>query len=116
MDIQNNGLATRPGIRKRGRQRRRRRDDIRVYEGATWTIIEINRNEWSLHEEGYILHWMNTAYMMIMMRIGPLCRHLSSIYKKYITNQRKVVFKGTGHVWQIVKDQYILNWCIPTGA
>ena len=51
----------RTGKRKRGRQRRRWRDDIRVYAGITWTRTARNRNEWHLREEGYILHWMNTA-------------------------------------------------------
>ncbi len=51
----------RTGKRKRGRQRRKWRDDIRVYAGTTWTRTARNRNEWHFHDEGYILHWMNTA-------------------------------------------------------
>ena len=44
----------RTGKRKRDRRRRRWRDGIRVYAGATWTRTARNRNEWRLHEEGYI--------------------------------------------------------------
>ena len=40
------GWQPKTGKRKRGRQRRIWRDDR-----------DRNRNEWRLHEEGYILHW-----------------------------------------------------------
>ena len=36
------------GKRKRGRRRRRWRDDIMVYAGTTWTRNARNRNEWRL--------------------------------------------------------------------
>ena len=36
----------RTGKRKRGRQRRRWRVDIRVYAGTSWTRTARNRNEW----------------------------------------------------------------------
>ena len=54
----------RTGKRKRDRRRRRWRDGIRVYAGATWTRTARNRNEWRRHKEGYILHWFKDEMMM----------------------------------------------------
>ena len=57
----------RTGKTKRGRQRRRWRDDIRVYAGITWTRTARNGNEWHLHEDGYVLHLDEHSLMMIII-------------------------------------------------
>ena len=48
----------RSGKRKRGRQKRRWRDDITAYRGVTWSREARNRNEWKMLEEGFILQRM----------------------------------------------------------
>ena len=50
----------RNGKRKRGRQKRRWRDDITSYMGTTaWTRTAMTRPEWKRLEAGFIEHWMN---------------------------------------------------------
>ena len=45
----------REGKRRRGRQKRRWRDDITTYMGtATWTRNARNRREWNCYEEGFV--------------------------------------------------------------
>ena len=44
----------RTGKRKRGRQKRRWRDDITSYLGTTWTRIARDRDKWVMLQEGYI--------------------------------------------------------------
>lgn len=51
----------RTGKRKRGRQKKRWRDDITSYLGTTWTRQARERQLWKDHEEGYIRQWMDTA-------------------------------------------------------
>jgi hypothetical protein len=51
----------RTGKRKRGRQKRRWRDDLTTYLGTTWARLAADRTSWKDHEEGYIRHWMDTA-------------------------------------------------------
>ncbi|XP_072051533.1 uncharacterized protein [Amphiura filiformis] len=46
----------RTGRRRRGRQKRRWRDDITSYIGTTWARIAQDRETWKLHEEGYSRH------------------------------------------------------------
>ena len=47
------------GKRKRGRQKRRWRDDITAYMGAaTWTRAALTRQRWKMLKEGFIQHWM----------------------------------------------------------
>ena len=48
----------RSGTRKRGRQKRRWRDDLTNYIGITWTRQAQDRRRWQLLEEGYIQQWM----------------------------------------------------------
>jgi hypothetical protein len=48
----------RTGKRRRGRQKRRWRDDITSYLGSTWTRQAQDRDRWKLLEEGYIQQWM----------------------------------------------------------
>ena len=49
------------GKRRRGRQKRRWRDDITAFIGTTWARKAEDRRAWQEHEEGYIQHWMDTA-------------------------------------------------------
>ena len=51
----------RTGKRRRGRQKRRWRDDITTYLGTTWARNTKDRKEWKHHEEGYIQQWMDIA-------------------------------------------------------
>ncbi|XP_072028434.1 uncharacterized protein [Amphiura filiformis] len=48
----------RTGKRRRGRQKRRWRDDLTSYLGTTWAREAQNRSKWKLLEEGYIRQWM----------------------------------------------------------
>ena len=48
----------RSGKRRRGRQKRRWRDDLTSYLGTTWTRDAQDRRRWQLLEEGYIQLWM----------------------------------------------------------
>ncbi len=48
----------RSGRRKRGRHKRRWRDDLTNYIGTTWTRQAQDRRRWQLLEEGYIQQWM----------------------------------------------------------
>ena len=48
----------RTGKRRRGRQKRRWRDDITTYLGTTWARTAQDRGRWQLLEEGYIRQWM----------------------------------------------------------
>ena len=49
------------GKRRRGRQKRRWRDDITSYIGTTWARVAVDRKVWNDHEEGYIQQWIDTA-------------------------------------------------------
>ena len=51
----------RMGKRRRGRQKRRWRDDITSYIGMTWARVAEDRKVWSEHEEGYIQQWIDIA-------------------------------------------------------
>ena len=52
----------RNGKRRRGRQKRRWRDDITTYTNtATWTRMAGDRRKWKLLEEGFTQQWMNKA-------------------------------------------------------
>ena len=51
----------RAGKRRRGRPKRRWRDDITVYISMTWARIAQDRRIWKGHEEGYIQHWIDKA-------------------------------------------------------
>ena len=45
----------RMGRRRRGRQKRRWRDDLTSYMGtAAWTRTARDRREWKFHEEGFV--------------------------------------------------------------
>ena len=48
----------RTGKRRRGRQKRRWRDDLTSYLGTTWAREAQNRSKWKLLEEGYIRQWV----------------------------------------------------------
>ena len=48
----------RTGKRRRGRQRRRWRDDLTTYRGTTWARDAQDREEWKILEEGFILQRM----------------------------------------------------------
>ena len=48
----------RSGRRKRGRQKRRWRDDLTNYIGTTWTRQAQDRRRRQLLEDGYIQQWM----------------------------------------------------------
>ena len=49
----------RTGKRRRGRQKRRWRDDITSYMGsATWTRTAMRRLEWKRPKEDFTRHWM----------------------------------------------------------
>lgn len=52
----------RMGKRRRGRQKRRWRDDLTSYRGTTWIRQAADRKIWKEHEEGYIQQWIDTAY------------------------------------------------------
>ncbi len=53
----------RNGKQRRGRPKKRWRDEITAYMGTTtWTRIARNRSEWKCHEvEGFIQQWMDIA-------------------------------------------------------
>lgn len=51
----------RTGKRRRGRQKRRWRDDLTTYMGVTWARDAQDRQRWKGHEEGYIRQWVDTA-------------------------------------------------------
>ena len=45
----------RTGKRKRGRQKKRWRDDITAHMGtATWTRVARERDKWKFYEEGFV--------------------------------------------------------------
>ena len=46
------------GRRRRGRQKRRWRDDITIYIGTTWARTAQDRRRWQLFEVDYIRQWM----------------------------------------------------------
>ena len=49
----------RTGKRRRGRQKKRWRDDITDYMGtSTWTRTAMTRQKWKMLKEGFIQHWM----------------------------------------------------------
>ena len=48
----------RTGKRRRGRQKRRWRDDLTAYMGTAWSRLAQDRSRWLLHEEGYTRLWM----------------------------------------------------------
>jgi len=48
----------RVGKRRRGRQKRRWRDDLVSYAGTTWAREALDRSKWKLLEEGYIRQWV----------------------------------------------------------
>ena len=48
----------RTGKRRRGRQKRRWRDDLTAYVGTAWSRLAQDRSRWLLHEEGYTRLWM----------------------------------------------------------
>ena len=50
----------RNGKRSRGRPRRRWRDDIQQWQGATWTRVAKDRQQWKRLEEGYFQQWRDT--------------------------------------------------------
>ena len=47
----------RNGRRSRGRPRRRWRDDLQQWQGATWSRTAKDRQQWRCLAEGYLLHW-----------------------------------------------------------
>lgn len=52
----------RNGKRRRGRQKRRWRDEISTYTNtASWSRVAADRREWNLLGEGFIQQWMDTA-------------------------------------------------------
>ena len=51
----------RMGKRRRGRQKRRWRDDITSYIGTAWAREAADRKVWNDHEEGYIQQWIDKA-------------------------------------------------------
>jgi len=51
----------RTGKRRRGRQKRRWRDDITTFVGATWARLAVDRIAWKEREEGYIQQWIDIA-------------------------------------------------------
>ena len=51
------------GKRSRGRPSIRWQDDITEKEGTTWIRKETDRRRWKTLMEGYILQWMDKAYM-----------------------------------------------------
>ena len=53
----------RRGKRSRGRPSRRWQDDITEKEGTTWIRKVTDRRRWKTLMEGYILQWMDKAYM-----------------------------------------------------
>ena len=53
----------RRGKRSRGRPGRRWQDDITEKEGTTWIRKATDRGQWKTLMEGYILQWMDKAYM-----------------------------------------------------
>ena len=52
----------RTGKRKRGRPKRRWRDDLDAFLGILWARLAQDRDKWQNHEEGYIQQWMDTAW------------------------------------------------------
>ena len=48
----------RTGKRRRGRQKRRWRDDITSYMGTTWPRIAQSRTTWKKLKENFIQHWL----------------------------------------------------------
>ena len=52
----------RTGKRKRGRPKRRWRDDLDAFLGISWARLAQDRDKWQNHEEGYIQQWMDTAW------------------------------------------------------
>ena len=48
----------RAGKRRRGRQKRRWRDDLDMYWGTNWARSAQDRRKWHMHEEGYIRQGM----------------------------------------------------------
>ena len=51
------------GKRSRGRQVKRWRDDIVQMKGITWGRDAGQRDDWRRDAEGYILQWMDGAFM-----------------------------------------------------
>ena len=47
----------RNGRRARGRPRRRWRDDLQQWQGATWSRTAKDRQQWRGLAEGYLRHW-----------------------------------------------------------
>ena len=58
----------RTGKRKRGRQKKRWRDDITAHMGtATWTRVARERDKWKFYEEGFVQQMVWTIALMMMM-------------------------------------------------
>ena len=51
------------GKRSRGQPSRRWQDDITRKEETTWNVKATDRGQWKALIEGYILQWMDKAYM-----------------------------------------------------
>ena len=56
------------GTRSRRRPSRRRQDDIAQKEGTTWSRTALNRRQWRALMKGYLLQWMDNAYVKIEVK------------------------------------------------